>query len=74
MKRRLICAAMALSFVLLAACGAQEAPPSPTPDANAMAFTRENFPRLDGSTATAPLGRAIAAGCWGRARTRCPTS
>ncbi len=61
MKRRLICAAMALSFVLLAACGAQEAPPSPTPDANAMAFTRENFPRLDGSTATAPLGRAIAA-------------
>lgn len=26
-----------------------------------MSFTRENFPRLDGSTSTAPLGTAIAA-------------
>ena len=35
----------------LAACGAAES----------FAFTRENFPRLDGSTATAPLAQAAAA-------------
>ncbi len=61
MRRKLMCAALALAFALLAACGAPEAQPSPTPDANQVSFTRENFPRLDGSTATAPLGRAIAA-------------
>lgn len=31
-------------------------PPAPV----IITFTRENFPRLDGSTSTAPLGRAIA--------------
>ena len=61
MRRKLMCAALALAFALLAACGAPEAQPSPTPDANQVSFTRENFPRLDGSTATSPLGRAIAA-------------
>ena len=35
----------------LAACGTAES----------FAFTRENFPRLDGSTATAPLAQAVAA-------------
>ena len=59
MKRKLICAALALALVLLAACGAQGAEASPTP--GQLQFTRENFPRLDGSTATAPLGRAMAA-------------
>ena len=62
MKRKLICAALALVLVLsLAACGTAGAPASPTPDPNAVVFTRENFPRLDGSTSTAPLGQAIAA-------------
>ena len=61
MRRKLMCAALALAFALLAACGAPEAQPSPTPDANQVSFTREICPRLDGSTATAPLGRAIAA-------------
>ena len=61
MKRKLLCAALALCLALLGACGNPAPSVTPTPDANAMAFTRENFPRLDGSTATAPLGRAIAA-------------
>ena len=61
MKRKLICAALALALVLLAACGAQGAEASPTPGTGQLQFTRENFPRLDGSTATAPLGRAMAA-------------
>lgn len=34
--------------------------PSPSPSPEAVTFTRDNFPRLDGSTSTAPLGRAIA--------------
>lgn len=33
MRRKLMCAALALAFALLAACGAPEAQPSPTPDA-----------------------------------------
>ena len=59
MRRKLICAALALALVLLAACGAQVAEASPTP--GQLQFTRESFPRLDGSTSTAPLGRAMAA-------------
>lgn len=34
------------------------AEPAPTP--SPIVFTRDNMPRLDGSTSTAPLGRAIA--------------
>lgn len=33
---------------------------SPAPSPGPVVFTRENLPRLDGSTSTAPLGRAIA--------------
>mgnify|MGYP000194522671 CR=1 FL=1 len=62
MKRKVLCMALALVLVLLTACG-EATQPSPTPDSQTgeISFTRENFPRLDGSTATAPLGQAIAA-------------
>ena len=41
---------------------------SPAPETQSPApftFTRDNFPRLDGSTSTAPLGRAVAAALLG---------
>ena len=62
--KRLSCAALALVLALpLAACGGQQAASTPTPgaDGGAVVFTRENMPRLDGSTATAPLAQAAAA-------------
>ena len=72
--KKLLAAALALTMALsLAACGAPdqaETPSvSPSPDVTAspsqtpeiFTFTRENFPRLNGSTSTAPLGRALAA-------------
>ncbi len=62
MIRKALCAGLALTLALaLAACGGEPAA-SPTPDSgNFITFTRENFPRLDGSTATAPLAQAVAA-------------
>ena len=39
--------------------------PSPGAPAEPEPFTRDNFPRLDGSTSTAPLGRAVAAALLG---------
>ena len=73
--------ALALS---LAACGAPQAEPLPAPPAeNApqtreapqaedappqFVFTRENFPRLNGSTAMVPLGQAIASVLLGETR------
>ncbi len=62
--KRLSCAALALVLALpLAACGGQQAASTPTPgaDGGVVVFTRENMPRLDGSTATAPLAQAAAA-------------
>lgn len=41
---------------------------APTPAAEPFRFTRENFPRLDGSTANVPLGQAIAAVLLGESR------
>lgn len=62
MKRKLICSALALAMVFaLAACGEPASDPSPTPAQNLVTFTRENLPRLDGSTSTAPLATAMAA-------------
>ena len=62
MKRKLFCAALALVMLLgLAGCGAQGSPVTPAAGSEAISFTRENFPRLDGSTATAPLAQAVAA-------------
>ena len=67
MKRRLI--PWALALLLCAGC-AGPAQPTQSPTAapqpsqgEDITFTRDNFPRLDGSTSTAPLGRAIAAAC-----------
>lgn len=74
---------LALLFVL-AACGGPEAdPPGPgetspgptisvtpeaTPAPGQFVFTRENFPRLDGSTSTVPLAQAVAAVLLGESR------
>ena len=63
--RKLCCAALALALCLLSACGG-ETPPEPQP--GQFVFTRENFPRLDGSTSTAPLGEAIASVLLGESR------
>ena len=63
--RKLCCAALALALGLLPACGG-ETPPEPQP--GQFVFTRENFPRLDGSTSTAPLGEAIASVLLGESR------
>lgn len=48
------------------AAAAPTQPPSPTPEP--FRFTREDFPRLDGSTATVPLGQAVAAVLLGESR------
>lgn len=46
--------------------------PAPTPEpvstTEPFRFTRDNFPRLDGSTATVPLGQAVAAVLLGESR------
>lgn len=42
--------------------------PTPEPAPEPFRFTRENFPRLDGSTATAPLGQAVASVLLGESR------
>ena len=71
MKRQLAgLAALFMSLGLLAACTPAAAPgpegtPTPTPAAppaptgEVFTFTRENLPRLDGSTSTAPLAEAV---------------
>ena len=64
-----------LALALLCACAPQggrsssgpAATPTPTPG-KTFVFTRENFPRLDGSTATVPLGEAIASVLLGESR------
>lgn len=60
MKRLLcLCLALALICTLLPAAGAEEA---------AFRFTRENFPKLDGSTSLVPLGQGIASVLLGQSR------
>lgn len=54
-----------VSMALLFSLSACKAPggtptPTPTPAPEEITFNRDNFPRLDGSTSTAPLGRAVA--------------
>lgn len=59
-----------LAIALLAGCG--QAPESPSPELEPQpeqfVFTRENFPRLNGSTSTVPLGQAIASVLLGESR------
>lgn len=60
-----------LALCLLTACGqVPEAPtePAPEPQPEQFVFTRENFPRLNGSTSTVPLGQAIASVLLGESR------
>lgn len=63
--------AVLLILLLLSACGGaapeREQTPPPT-EAETFAFTRENFPRLDGSTSTAPLAEAVCAVLLGESR------
>ncbi|MDD5938053.1 MAG: substrate-binding domain-containing protein [Clostridiales bacterium] len=59
--------------LLLGLCGCQSQPaavPSApaTPAPGQFVFTRDNFPRLDGSTATVPLGQAVASVLLGESR------
>ena len=41
---------------------------TPAPEAELFVFTRENFPKLDGSTSTAPLAQAVCAVLLGESR------
>lgn len=60
MKRLLcLCLALALVCTLFPAVGAEE---------GGFRFTRENFPRLDGSTSLVPLGQGIASVLLGESR------
>ena len=69
MKRVLSCTAAALALaVALTACSPKAAPGGSTSSAPASSsseapfvFTRENLPRLDGSTSTVPLATAMCA-------------
>ncbi len=71
--------ALLAALLLLTACagtpGAQDTQSpdpqdtqSPAPDGDAFVFTRENFPRLNGSTSAIPLGEAIASVLLGESR------
>ena len=72
-----VLASVILPIFLLAACAApapaptpaEPEPPSPPPaEAAPFVFTRDNFPRLNGSTAMVPLGQAIASVLLGESR------
>ncbi len=55
---------------LLAGCAPKETPAETpeTPPVEQFVFTRENFPKLNGSTSTVPLGQAIASVLLGESR------
>lgn len=73
MRRPLVWLFFALLCVLLCACAAEPVVSSPpifeeSPSANTFVFTRENMPRLDGSTSTAPLAEAVCCVLLGESR------
>ena len=80
MKKLTIFAAFVLIFALLTGCAGTkptepatdaptEAPTEATTEpANLFTFTRENFPRMDGSTSMVPLGEAVASVLLGESR------
>lgn len=76
MKKLTIFAAFVLIFALLTGCAgtkptepATDAPTEATTEpANLFTFTRENFPRMDGSTSMVPLGEAVASVLLGESR------
>ena len=68
MNRLLFCTAALALTLTLAACAPKAAQESPSASGSqgsapeeAFVFTRENLPRLDGSTSTAPLAQAMCA-------------
>mgnify|MGYP001115660288 CR=1 FL=1 len=77
-RKLTLCVSLAslLVLLLLSACGnADTAPeptqppePAPTPEESLFTFTRENFPKLDGSTSTAPLAEAVCSVLLGESR------
>ena len=70
MKRPLaMLLSMVLTLTLLAACGRQESgTASPDSQVSKPAFTRDDLPRLDGSTSTVPLALAVCAEVLGESR------
>lgn len=82
MKKMVLLISCLLIFTLLAGCDPENAPlpenpstqpstqPSTEPDAveEVFTFTRENFPRMDGSTSMVPLGQAVASVLLGESR------
>ena len=58
---------LVLLLALLAACGPKEAE-DPSGISASFTFTRENLPRLDGSTSTAPLAQSMCAVLLGESR------
>lgn len=78
MKNRLVSSLLLTAVLLLSACGAHggfsnsaSAPFSSAPvgsQEEQFVFTRENFPKLDGSTSTVPLAQAIASVLLGETR------
>lgn len=70
MKRLIALTLSILLLLSLTACGETASQPkvTDTPQAEQFVFTRENFPRLNGSTAMVPLGQAIASVLLGETR------
>jgi len=77
MKKRLVSPLLFAAVLTLSACGGPPAASSasssaasaaPTPQEGQFVFTRENFPHIDGSTSTVPLGQAIASVLLGESR------
>lgn len=70
MKRPLaMLLSIALTLAILAACGGREGEAaSPNPQVSRPVFTREDLPRLDGSTSTVPLALAVCAELLGESR------
>lgn len=70
MKRPLaMLLSMVLTLTMLAACGKQEGGiASPDAQVSKPSFTRDNLPRLDGSTSTVPLALTVCAEVLGESR------
>lgn len=70
MKRPLaMLLSMVLTLTMLAACGKQEGGiASPDAQVSKPSFTRDDLPRLDGSTSTVPLALAVCAEVLGESR------
>jgi phosphate transport system substrate-binding protein len=71
MRKTIVSALLAAVLCLnLTACGGKADAPTTEPEdtSSVFTFTRENFPRLDGSTSTAPLAEAVCSVLLGESR------